>query len=394
MTDETAGMPGESIPKSPLWEVAAFFLRLGFTAFGGPAAHIAMMEEAVVRRRGWLSRDEFLDLLGATNLIPGPNSTEMAIFIGYKRAGWPGLVLGGVCFILPAALITLAFAWTYVRFGTVPQVAALLYGVKPIIIAVVVQALWSLGRSAVKSRMLSGLAVLAAIASFAGLNSLIVLVGTGLLAVALSGTSRSAKGGVHSILGPGISFLAPVSLTTAGAAVPVSLLGLFLVFLKVGAVLYGSGYVLLSFLRTDLVEHWHWLSEAQLLDSVAVGQMTPGPVFTTATFIGYVLHGCTGALLATLGIFFPSFVFVALGSWFIPKLRASRAAGTFLDGVNVASLSLMATVTWYLGRTSIVDIPTVALALLGALLLLRYRVNSAWLVLAGALVGTAVWWLR
>ena len=394
MTDGTAREPDRPAPH-PRRDVALFFLRLGFTAFGGPAAHIAMMEAEVVHRRGWLRRDEFLDLLGATNVIPGPNSTEMAIFIGYKRAGWPGLVLGGACFILPAALITLAFAWAYVRLGSVPQVAALLYGVKPIIIAIVVQALWRLGLTAVKSRMLAVLAVLALVASFAGLNPLVVLAGAGLLAVAATGLSaKSAGSSARGLFAPSISLLAPASLTAAGAAAPVSLAGLFLVFLKVGAVLYGSGYVLLSFLRTDLVEHWHWLTEAQLLDAVAVGQVTPGPVFTTATFIGYLLHGGTGALLATLGIFLPSFVFVALGSWFIPRLRGSRTAGAFLDGVNVASLALMATVTWYLGRSSIVDILTLALALLGALLLLRYRINSAWLVLAGALVGVAKWWMQ
>ena len=393
MTEEAASEPQQRASHA-LRDVASFFLRLGFTAFGGPAAHVAMMEEEVVRRRSWLRRDEFLDLLGATNLIPGPNSTEMAIFIGYKRAGWPGLVLAGTCFVLPAALITVAFAWAYCRFGSVPQVTALLYGVKPIIIVIVVQALWGLGRTAVKSRILAALAVLAVAASFAGLNGLVVLVSTGLLAIATSVTPSSAQGSVQGFFIPGISLLAPASLTAVGIAVAVSLTGLFLVFLKVGAVLYGSGYVLLSFLRTDLVEHWHWLTEAQLLDAVAVGQVTPGPVFTTATFIGYVLHGGTGALFATLGIFLPSFVFVALSSRLIPRLRRSRSAGAFLDGVNVASLALMATVTWYLGRSAIVDLVTVSLAALGALFLLRYRVNSAWLVLAGALVGVGKWWLQ
>jgi chromate transporter len=393
VTEGAASGPGTRAP-DVLRDVVLFFLRLGFTAFGGPAAHIAMMEEEVVRRRGWLRREEFLDLLGATNLIPGPNSTEMAIFIGYQRAGWPGLVLGGACFILPAVLITLAFAWAYVRFGSLPQVSALLYGVKPIIIAIVVQALWGLGRTAVKSWMLAALAALAVAASFAGLTPLVVLVGAGLLAMAASVASQTSKQDMRGILGPGIALVGPASAAAAGVAAPVTLAGLFLVFLKVGAVLYGSGYVLLAFLRGDLVEHWHWLTEAQLLDAVAVGQVTPGPVFTTATFIGYLLHGGSGAAIATLGIFLPSFVFVALSSRFVPRLRRSRAAGAFLDGVNVAALALMVTVTWYLGRSAIVDTVTASLAVLATLFLLRYRVNSAWLVLAGAIIGIGRWWLR
>ncbi|MGC9985887.1 MAG: chromate efflux transporter [Polyangia bacterium] len=393
LTEEPAS---ERQPRAPhaLRDVASFFLRLGFTTFGGPAAHIAMMEEEIVRRRGWLKKDEFLDLLGATNLIPGPNSTEMAIFIGYKRAGWPGLVLGGLCFILPAALITLGLAMAYVRLGSVPEVGALLYGVKPIIMAIIVQALWGLGRTAVKSQMLGVLAVLAVVASFAGLNALVILLGAGLLAMAASGRLKTREEGLHGIFGPGVSFLGATSAAAAGVAAPVSLAGLFLVFLKVGAVLYGSGYVLLAFLRTDLVEHWHWLTESQLLDAVAVGQVTPGPVFTTATFIGYVLHGRMGALLATVGIFLPSFVFVAVSSRVVPYLRRTRAAGAFLDGVNVASLALMVTVTWFLGCSAIVDLITVSLGTMAALLLFRYRINSAWLVLAGGLIGVGRWWLQ
>jgi chromate transporter len=388
--------PHESRQRAPhaLREVASFFLRLGFTAFGGPAAHVAMMEEEVVRRRGWLKKEEFLDLLGATNLIPGPNSTEMAIFVGYKRAGWPGLVLGGLCFILPAALITLGLAVAYVRFGSLPQVGALLYGVKPIIIAIIVQALWSLGRTAVKSQMLAILAGLAVVASFVGINALTILLAAGLVATAAKVRLRAGRAGLRGIFTPSLSFLGATSAATAGVAVPVSLAGLFLVFLKVGAVLYGSGYVLLAFLRTDLVERWHWLTESQLLDAVAVGQVTPGPVFTTATFIGYALHGRMGALLATLGIFLPSFVFVAVSSRVVPYLRRSRAAGAFLDGVNVASLALMVTVTWFLGRCAMVDPITVALGIVATLLLFRYRINSAWLVLAGALIGVGKWWLQ
>jgi chromate transporter len=386
--------PDKAARRAPheLREVAVFFLRLGFTAFGGPAAHIAIMEDEVVRRRGWLTREEFLDLLGAANLIPGPSSTEMAIFIGRRRAGWPGLTLSGLCFILPAALITLGFAWAYVRFGALPQVAAVLYGIKPVIIAIVTQALWGLGHTAIKSRMLAALALLALIASVLGVNALWVLLGTGLLATAASAVKGVGRG-LHSILAPGVTIIGPASVAAASVAAPVSLAGLFLVFLKVGAVLYGSGYVLLAFLRADLVEHWRWLTESQLLDAVAVGQVTPGPVFTTATFIGYVLYGSAGAFVATLGIFLPSFLFVALSGPLVPRLRRSPTAGTFLDGVNVASLALMAAVTWYLGQSALFDGLTAVLAAVAAFVLIRFRINSLWLVLAGTFVGIGKWWL-
>jgi chromate transporter len=346
---------------NPLLELALLFARLGFTAFGGPAAHIAMMEEEVVRRRRWLTSDEFLDLLGATNLIPGPNSTEMAIHIGHRRAGWLGLVVAGTCFIVPAAAITLAFAWAYVRFGTLPRAGAVLYGIKPVMIAVVLQALWSLGRSAVKTRTLGLLGVISGAAAAVGVNELLVFLASGLLAMFV---------------------LRPPSVTLA--IPPVSI---FLVFAKIGSVLFGSGYVLLAFLRTDLVEHRHWLTEAQLLDAIAVGQVTPGPVFTTATFIGYVLRGFPGAGAATVGIFLPAFVFVALSGLLIPKLRASKRAGAFLDGVNVASLALMAVVTAQLGRAALVDWMSVLIAAASALVLVRWKLNSFWLILAGAAAG-------
>jgi chromate transporter len=391
-TAEAAGGPHE------LRVLATFFLRLGTTAFGGPAAAIAMMEEHVVRRRGWLTRGEFLDLLGATNLIPGPNATEMAIHIGHRRAGWPGLIVSGACFILPAALIVLAFAWAYVRFGSLPQTAAFLYGVKPVIIAIIAQALWSLGRAAVKSRLLALIAVLSAVASFAGVNQLVVLAGAGVAAMVARVASSDARASerLRAVLGmPGAALVGGGgSMAIAGLAAPASLSALFLSFLKIGSVLYGSGYVLLAFLRADLVSRWHWLTESQLLDAVAVGQCTPGPLFTTATFIGYVLHGSTGAVLATLGIFLPSFAFVALSGPLVPRLRRSAAAGAFLDGVIVASLALMFAVTWYLGRSALTDPVTVLLALASLLILLRFRTNSVWLILAGAAVGLGVWWLR
>ena len=363
-----------------LKEVASLFLRLGSTAFGGPAAHIAMMEDEVVRRRRWLSREEFLDLLGATHLIPGPNSTEMAIHIGRQRAGVIGLVAAGLAFIMPAVLITLAAAWTYTRFGALPQAAAVLYGVKPVVIAVVAQALWSLARTAVKTTFLAAVGLAATAVNLLGGHEIALLMGAGVL-VAL------ARRGPRDLFA---SLATPVATAPAAAAAigaTFSLGALFLFFMKVGAVLFGSGYVLLAFLRADLVDRWHWLSEAQLLDAVAVGQITPGPVFTTATFIGYLLGGTRGALVATLGIFLPAFVFVAATAPLVPRLRRSPTAGALLDGVNVASLALLVVVTWHLARAALVDLPTAALAAGAAVLLARYRVNSAWLVLGGSLVG-------
>jgi chromate transporter len=366
-------------------ELALLFARLGTTAFGGPAAHIAMMEEEVVRRRRWLSREEFLDMLGATNLIPGPNSTEMAIHVGRSRAGLRGLVVAGTCFILPAAAMTLAIAWAYVRFGALPQVSSFLYGVKPVITVIVLQALWRLGRTAIKSATLAVLAGAAVVASGRGFHELAVLFGGGLLAL-LADRWRAAGGRLAAVL-PWKAAAPVAAVAAAGAAAaPFSLTALFFFFLKVGSVLFGSGYVLLAFLRADLVERWQWLTNAQLLDAIAVGQFTPGPVFCTATFIGYLLARTPGAILATAGIFLPAFVFVALSGVVLPLLRRSRGAGAFLDGLNVASLALMATVTWQLGRTALVDWRTQLLAVAGAGGLLL-RVNSAWLVLGGGLAG-------
>jgi chromate transporter len=362
-----------------LRKLAGLFLRLGATAFGGPAAHIAMIEAEVVRRLRWLSREEFLDLLGATHLIPGPNSTEMAIHIGHRRAGWPGLVVAGVCFILPAALIVGVLAWAYVQVGARPQAEALLYGIKPVIIAVIVQALWSLGRTAIKTRLLALLGAAAVILNTWGVGEQVVLFGVGSLpAIARVMQGRNPTGAA-SIAMLGLSPPATIASFSMGA--------LFLYFLKIGAILFGSGYVLLAFLRADLVEQRHWLTEAQLLDAIAIGQMTPGPVFTTATFIGYLLGGSQGAAVATIAIFLPAFVFVALSGPLIPRLRRSATAGAFLDGVNVASLALMAVVTWKLGLAAVVDPFTVLIAIFSTILLIRFRMNSAWLILGGAAAG-------
>jgi len=346
-----------------------------------------MMEDEVVRRRRWLTHDDFLDLLGATNLIPGPNSTELAIHIGHRQAGWPGLLVAGVSFILPAVLIVAAFAWAYVRYGSLPQVAGVLYGVKPVIIAIVLQALWSLGRTAIKTKFLALVALAAVVLSFLRVHELLVLFGAGLIVGLTRVIPRHIRSRSNLLLPISASPVALFWQVSAAASTPFGLWPLFLFFVKVGAVLYGSGYVLLAFIRADLVERWHWLTETQLLDAIAVGQVTPGPVFTTATFIGYVLGGTSGALVATLGIFLPAFFFVAVSGPLVPRIRQSPTAGAFLDGVNAAALALMFVVTYELGRAAIVDLTTIILAVISAIILFRFRLNSAWLVLGGAVIG-------
>jgi chromate transporter len=372
-----------------LRELALLFLRLGFTAFGGPAAHIAMMEEEVVRRRQWLSPPEFLDLLGATNLIPGPNSTEMALHVGHRRAGLPGLVVAGACFIVPAASITLALAWVYVRFGKLPAASGALYGIKPVMIAVVAQALWRLGRSAVRSWRLGALGVACALAVALGAGEIAVLVAAGLIAAVTTARPNHPESSVV-----GLEVAGSAGVAAASTAAVASSTSLFLVFAKIGSVLFGSGYVLLAFLRTDLVEHRHWLTEGQLMDAIAVGQVTPGPVFTTATFVGFVVDGAPGAAAATAGIFFPAFVFVAISGRLVPRLRASKRAGAFLDGVNVASLALMAVVTAQLVRAAVVDGITIAIAAASGVALVKWKTNTVWLIVAGAAVGVAASALR
>jgi chromate transporter len=376
---------------TPLREIAWLFLKLGTTAFGGPAAHIAMMDHEVVRRRGWLTRDRFLDYVGATNLIPGPNSTELAIHIGYARAGWPGLLVAGISFIIPAALIVGWIAWAYVRYRSLPAAEGLLYGIKPVVIAIVAQAIWNLGRVAVKSVALAILGVVAVVAVTAGVHELVVLACAGVAmgltrAVADTGRRRRELLAIGLVATATGATTAGVSATAAGPAA-FGLWPLFAVFAKAGAVLFGSGYVLLAFLRADLVERLGWLTGPQLLDAIAIGQITPGPVFTTATFIGYLLGGPAGAVTATVGIFLPAFIFVALSGPLVPRLRRSVVAGAVLDGVNIASLALMATVSWQLGREALVDPLTIGLAVASLAALIRLRVNSVWLILAGGALG-------
>jgi chromate transporter len=378
------------LESKPLRELALLYLRLGTTAFGGPAAHIALMEDEVVRRRHWLTREQFLDLLGVVNSIPGPNSTEMAIQIGYRVAGWQGLVIGGVCFILPAALLSLALAWIYVCYGMLPQAMGVLYGIKAVMIAVVLQAIWSLSRTAVKGRLLAVVGELAIIANGLGLDILIVLFGAGLVTTA----AKRAGSGWKGISSKALALVFPTTVSSnlvaaLSGSVPFTLWSLFTFFFKVGAVLFGSGYLLLAFLRTDLVVQLKWLTDKQLLDAIAVGQVTPGPVFTTATFIGYLLGRVPGAVVATIGIFLPSFVLIAIVGPLVPRLRKSPIFGAFLDRVNVGALALMVVVTWQLGRAALVDVTTIALAALSAFALIRFKINSTWIILAGAIVGAA-----
>lgn len=357
-------------------ELATTFLRLGTVAFGGPAAHIAMMDDEVVTRRQWMSRETLIDLMGITNLLPGPNSTELAIHIGYEKGGWPGLLIAGSCFILPAMILVWILAALYVRFQSLPQLEWLLYGIKPVIIAVVLQALWKLGRKAAKNTIttLVGLGTVAAY--FMGLNEILVLLVAGVLVMVIQNTLPRGSNWMGSF--------APVTLlSTPVTGLSLGWTGVFLFFLKIGCVLYGSGYVLLAFLQRDLVEQHHWLTSQQLLDAVAIGQITPGPVLTTATFVGYLLAGNGGAIAATIGIFLPAFLLVGLVNPWVPKLRKSPWAGSFLDGVNAASLGLMIGVTYTLSRAAVVDMLTLFIAGLSAIAVLRFKTHPVWLILGG-----------
>jgi chromate transporter len=380
-----------SAPQSSLKELAGLFLRLGFTAFGGPAAHIAMMRQEVVARRKWMTDAEFLDLLAATNLIPGPNSTEMAIHIGLRRGGWRGLLVAGACFILPAVGIVLAIAWFYERYGSLPAMEWVLYGVKPVIIAVIAQALIGLGKSALRSRTTIFAALAAFGLYFINLNEILLLFLAGFFVMGIAQRAQiklpplAGLAWLPAGLKVGLDWLA-LSQYAAGAK-GATIGGIFWSFLKIGSVLYGSGYVLLAFLQSEFVERLGWLTESQLLDAVIVGQITPGPVFTTATFIGYLLGGLGGAAAGTVGIFAPAFFFVALSQPFIPRLRANPWLGSFLDGVIAASLGLMAGVAVQLGRSALVDPLTILLAIAAGGLLLRTSINTTWLILGGALIG-------
>lgn len=370
-TTNKSGGPGS------LWEIAKEFLRLGFVAFGGPSVHFAMMEERFVRQRQWLGRERFLDLVGAVNLLPGPSSTELTIYLGEVRGGFAGLLLAGLCFILPSALMVGGLAWAYQRFGKLPQIEGLLFGIKPVVVALIIPALWNLGKAAMKNAGLTMLAIgVAALAVF-GVNVITLLVSAGIFWVVVQrARSLSNIGGT-----PGVAlFSASASWSPGGMA-------LLFYFLKIGAVVFGSGYVLLAVLRADLVVRLHWLTDGQLLDAIAVSQATPGPFFTVSTFIGYLLGGGRGAALATVGMFIPAFVYVAATARYLAKLRKSPIAGAFLDGVNAAALALMATVSWGFARAAFVNLPAIVLGLVSLFLVFRYKTNPAWIVLGGATAG-------
>lgn len=367
-------------------EIALSFLKLGTTAFGGPAAHIAMMESDLVQKKKWLSKEEFLDLLGATNLIPGPNSTELAIHIGYKKAGWRGLITAGVCFILPAFLIVWAIASFYIKFGSLPAFKAIFVATVPVIIAIIFHAVYSLSKSAVKDVGHFILAAGSLVAYVFGVNELVILFSAAVLN--LIWRERNSFSG-FSLLMLGIFFHQPSSKAAnlvASLNNP-SINQLFLYFTKIGSILFGSGYVLVAFLQSDLVIKYQWVNQQQLVDAIAVGQFTPGPVFTTATFIGYIIAGNLGAVTATLGIFLPAFLFVALSAPFLPKLRKSKKISHALDGLNISSLSLMIGASILLARSSEISIYSGLMLALSLVLLIRFKLNSAWLILAAAVMG-------
>ena len=376
-----------------LGELAALFLKLGTIGFGGPAVHIGMMEAEVVSRRQWLSREYFLDLVGATNLIPGPNSTEMAIHLGFIRAGWAGLVVAGLCFILPAVLITAGLAWAYVKVGSLPQVAPFFYGIKPAVLAVILAAALRLGRTAVKSWRLGVVGVGVLVASLGGVNEVLALfVGgaLGMLWLRLPKLNAQQRAWILATLAGSATLGAAPAAGAANVAVPVSLWKLGVFFLKVGAVLYGSGYVLVAFLEGGLVHDYAWLTRQQLLDAVAIGQFTPGPVLSTATFVGYLVAGAPGAWVATVAIFLPSFCFVAALNPFVPRLRRSPWTAGFLDAVNVSSIALMAAVTLKLAQSTLTAWPAWLIAAAAAALGVGWKVDPSRLILGGAVAGWAL----
>ncbi|MHB8681702.1 MAG: chromate efflux transporter [Acidimicrobiales bacterium] len=373
---------GAGRARSPLAEVASVFLKIGTIAFGGPAVHVAMMRDETVVRRHWVPEQDFVDALGVTSVLPGPGSTQMSMVLGRRRAGWPGLVVGGVCFILPAFAIVLALAWAYVHYGRSTVGTGLLYGIKPVVIAVVAQALWGLSRVAVRGVLAWVLAAAAFAAYFAGVYVLLVLLGAGIVMAAVREGPRLGR---HGRLGAVLPW--PLLAGTVSGHGRIRTGSVFVEFLKLGVVVFGSGYVLLAFLQRDLVHGLGWLGTSRLLDAVAVGQLTPGPVFTTATFIGYLVAGFPGAAVATLGIFLPSFVMVAAAAPFIERMRRAPLTAALLDGVNAAALGLMAAVAVDLGRSALHGVVPALVGAAAVVALVRFRVNSAWVVLAGAAIG-------
>jgi chromate transporter len=369
-----------------LKEIALLFLKLGLIGFGGPAAHIAMMEEEVVNRRKWMSRQHFLDLVGATNLIPGPNSTEMTMHCGHERAGWKGLFTAGACFIFPAVVLTGLLAFLYVEYGTIPAVEPFLYGIKPAVLAIILSAIYKLGKKALKNWQLGVIGAMVIVSSLLGVNEITAILAAGIFGMFWSMFLRGSRSTGKTNRLPLLSWL----LTGGGAALSTSVSNtkLFLVFLKVGAVLFGSGYVLVAYLDAELVEKLGWLTRPQLLDAIAIGQFTPGPVLSTATFIGYQINGVYGALVATLGIFLPSFFFVLLLNPIVPRLRKSPWAATFLDAVNIGAVGVMIGVTYRLGEEVLTDWKGWLIALLSVVIIFGWKkVSAVYIVVGGAVLG-------
>ena len=364
--------------KNKLTEIAKLFFKLGCIAFGGPAVHIAMMEDEVVKKRKWMTQEHFLDLIGATNLIPGPNSTEMTMHCGYERGGWKGLFTAGFCFIFPAVVITSVFAWLYQEYGQLPNVEPFIYGIKPAVIAIILIAAYRLGKKAIKTTELAILGALTLIASLLGVNEIIALFGCGLLGVILYLIKKSYKN---------LNGFTPLLLLQSVSLSKIGTFKIFLTFLKVGAILYGSGYVLFAFLDIELVGNG-WLTRQALIDAVAVGQITPGPVLTTATFIGWQMNGITGAIAATVGIFLPSFLFVLLLNPLIPKMRKSKIIGALLNAVNVAAVALIIAVCVVMAKDTLIDWRTIVIAVISFIVVFVFKkTNSAYIVLGGAILG-------
>lgn len=379
----------ESSSKKQKWRdlftLAGLFLKLGAISFGGPAAHIALMEQEVVRKRGWLDRDHFLDLLAATNLVPGPNATEMAIHIGYVRAGWLGLLVAGTAFIIPAFLISLGLSWVYVRFGTLPEGKALFYGINPVIMAIILVATFRLGKTALKGKLQIILGVLALLAALLGVNEVLILLGAGMAGILLYTTPKWLHKNTTMMVFPWVPLLYSFSKNWAWFDDRLVQLGLF--FLKVGALIFGSGMVLFAFIQRDVVNNYGWLTQQQLIDAIAVGQMTPGPVLSSATFIGFLVSGWQGAVVATIAVFLPSFIIIILIGPIIPRLRKSPTAQAFLKGVNAGVVALILAVSLTLFKSAIIDVWTILILIVGLFVLLRFKVDSFWLVLGGALIG-------
>ena len=364
-----------------LKEVAKLFFKLGITAFGGPAAHIAMMREEVVVKRKWMSEQHFLDLIGATNLIPGPNSTEMAMHIGQERAGYKGLIVAGLCFIVPAVFITGVFAWLYKQYGQLPAVQPFVYGISPAIIAVILMAVYPLAKTSIKSMELGFIGIAVLVLSLLNFNEVYLMFSAGIIALLFTYFKQRKTNHFNSFLP--LAFL-PLSTTTIVAATNANL---FWIFLKIGAILYGSGYVLFAFLDTELVATG-MLTRQQLIDAIAVGQFTPGPVFSSVTFIGYQINGFYGAAISTIGIFLPSFAFVALLNPMVKKMRSSKLFAAFLDAVNVASVAIIIAVCYFMGKDTINDWRTILIAVSSIMLIFKYRrINSAFIVLGGSITG-------